>query len=261
MRFQVDRLKVEIHADSESCGEAAAKAAAEALADLNWERESIGVVFATGASQLNMLRALVARRGIPWPKILGFHLDEYVGIPERHPASFRNYLRQQLTSQVNMRAFYDIDGNAKDIHEFCRDYALRLHQADPQLCLLGIGENGHLAFNEPGEADFDDPLEEKVVGLDAVCREQQVAEGWFPSTEEVPERAITLTIPTLFRIPQLLVSVPGARKAQIIRRVLREPVAEACPATILRMHPNATLFLDCESAAKLDLSEAALSVQ
>jgi glucosamine-6-phosphate deaminase len=259
MRFQVDKLSVEIHPDSESSGKAAAEAAAKALSELSQERDTIGVVFATGASQLDVLRALVGHCKIPWKKILGFHLDEYVGIDENHPASFRKYLRDNLTARVAMRAFYEIDGNASDLDGLCRSYMRRFRQGDPQLCLLGIGENGHLAFNDPGEADFHDSQEMKVVRLDSACRQQQVAEGWFQTAEEVPERALTLTIPTLLRIPRLIVSVPCDRKAQIVRRVLQDPISEQCPATVLRTHPDAILFLDAESAAELNLEETFLS--
>ena len=123
---------------------------------------------------------------------------------------------------------------------------------NPQLCLLGIGENGHLAFNDPGLADFNDPEDMKIVALDGECKQQQVAEGWFKSINEVPSQAITLTIPALLRVPKLIVSVPGSRKAKIIDRTLREPISTACPATILRTHPDATVYLDEESAAELD---------
>ena len=127
----------------------------------------------------------------------------------------------------------------------------KLRAASPQLCLLGIGENGHLAFNDPAEANFDDPEVIKVVTLDTMCRQQQLAEGWFKSLEEVPERALTLTIPTLFKVPKLIVSVPGIRKATIVRRALEEPISTNFPATILRTHPDATLYLDPESASEL----------
>jgi glucosamine-6-phosphate deaminase len=133
-----------------------------------------------------------------------------------------------------------------------REYVQKLWAADPQLCLLGIGENGHLAFNDPAEANFNDPDAMKVVTLDAECREQQLAEGWFKTLEEVPERALTLTISTLLKIPKLIVSVPGPRKAQSVRRTLEEPVSTACPATILRTHPDVTLYLDRDSAAQLN---------
>ncbi len=261
IRFQANQLNVEIHPDSESAGRAAAEAASGILAEQTANRHIVGVIFATGASQLDILNALVGRRDIPWSKINGFHLDEYVGIDENHPASFRRYLRENLTSRVSMHAFSEIDGNAQDLDRLCQLYASRLREADPQLCLLGIGENGHLAFNDPGEADFHDPQGMKVVNLDEACREQQVAEGWFGTLEEVPERALTLTIPTIFRIPRLILTVPGERKAQIVRRALHDSISEDCPATILRTHPNAKLFLDVESAAELDLKNVALSAR
>lgn len=151
-----------------------------------------------------------------------------------------------------MQEFYEVDETAKDTEQVCRDYSEALRAANPQLCLLGIGENGHLAFNDPPVADFDDPLDVKVVSLDTVCRQQQAAEGWFASLEDVPERAISLTIPALFRVPRLIVSVPGHREAHIVRRALEEPISTNCPATILRTHPNATIYLDRESAVDLD---------
>jgi glucosamine-6-phosphate deaminase len=151
-----------------------------------------------------------------------------------------------------MKEFFEIDGTAPNPEQTCRDYAAKLQSVNPQLCLLGIGENGHLAFNDPGEADFNDPLDMKIVHLDTACRKQQTAEGWFANFEDVPERAITLTIPTLFRVPRLILSVPGSRKAAIIRRTLVDPISTDCPATLLRTHPNATLYLDPESAAELE---------
>jgi glucosamine-6-phosphate deaminase len=252
IRFQVGTLKVEIHPDSKSSGKAAAEAAARLLRELALERDSIGVIFATGASQLDALRIMVSQREIPWNKILGFHLDEYIGLDETHPASFRRYLREHLTTRVSMREFFEIDAGSPDPDAACRRYVERLREGDPQLCLLGIGENGHLAFNDPEEADFHDPADMKAVTLDWACRQQQVAEGWFESVEEVPQRALTLTIPALFRTPRLIVSVPGRRKAQIVRRTLEEAVSTNCPATVLRTHPAATLYLDPESAAELN---------
>lgn len=256
IRFQASSLDVEIHPDSQQAGQAAAQAASQWLRSLADKRESIGVVFATGASQLDTLRAIVAGSLLPWNKIDGFHLDEYVGLDENHPASFRRYLRERLTEQVAMRSFREIDGGTSDPEALCRDYAEALAKADPQLCLLGIGENGHLAFNDPQEADFHDPRAMKVVTLDRECREQQSAEGWFRSLSEVPERALTVTIPTMLRIPRLIVTVPGTRKAHIVYRSLSEPISTRCPATILRTHPNATLYLDRESAAELEPLEA-----
>lgn len=251
-RFKVGTLKVEIHSNRQASAEAAARTAADTLRRLDRLRESIGVIFATGASQLDTLHALIATHDLPWKKVQGFHLDDYVGIAADHPASFRRYLRENLTQRVAMKEFSEIDGTAPDLQKVCLDYAEKLRAGDPQLCLLGIGENGHLAFNDPDEANFADPLDVKVVHLDTACRQQQAAEGWFESYEDVPQRAITLTIPTLFRVPRLVLSVPGSRKAKIIRQTFEEPISTKCPSTILRTHPDATLYLDLESAAELD---------
>jgi glucosamine-6-phosphate deaminase len=178
-------------------------------------------------------------------------MDEYVGIALDHPASFRRYMRLNLTDRVSMLSFREVNGNAPDLDDECRQYGVELRASNPQLCLLGVGENGHLAFNDPGVANFADPVDMKIVDLDRDCKRQQVAEGWFASIEDVPGRAITLTIPTLLRVPKLIVSVPGPRKATIARRTLHEEISTACPATILRRHPNATVFLDYESASEL----------
>jgi glucosamine-6-phosphate deaminase len=252
--FHVEGLKVEVHADKYSLGRASAAAAAEAILDLDRSWDPIPVIFATGASQLEMLAALTGRQDIPWNKIAGFHLDEYIGIDANHPASFRRYLRENLTARVAMREFHEIDGNASDPEGYCTQYAERLREANPQLCLLGIGENGHLAFNDPGEADFHDPRAMKAVQLDAACRAQQAAEGWFRTRDEVPTRALTLTIPTILRVPRLILSIPGKRKAAIVKRALFGPISTECPATILRTHAITNLFLDAESAAELDLA-------
>lgn len=248
---QVGTVKIKIYPSRNASGEAAAQAAAEALKTLDRERSQIGVIFATGAAQLETLRALTAIPGLPWRKIRGFHLDEYLGIDDHHRASFRRYLRENLTQRVSMERFFEMDGSTSDPDAVCKEYVQRLSEADPQLCLLGIGENGHIAFNEPAEANFEDPEAMKVVTLDAACRHQQLAEGWFDTFEEVPERALTLTIPTVLKVPKLIASVPGPRKARIVRRALEDPISTDCPATILRVHPDVTLYLDLESASEL----------
>jgi glucosamine-6-phosphate deaminase len=251
-RLQVGLLRVEIYSSREEAGAAAAQAAAQALVELGNTPGPIAAIFATGASQFSTLNALTAMQGLPWNRVRGFHMDEYIGISPDHPASFRRYLRERLTSRVAMQEFLEIDGNAADPERAANEYARMLRSAHPQLCLLGIGENGHLAFNDPPVADFADPLDAKVVRLDDLCREQQLAEGWFPSLDEVPQAAITLTIPALMRVPRLIASVPGPRKAEIVRRALTEPISTACPATILRTHPGATIFLDADSSRQLD---------
>jgi glucosamine-6-phosphate deaminase len=250
-QFTIGTLKVEIHPDRASMGAAAAAATADALKRTASEAGTIGVIFATGASQLDTLEALTRIENLPWNRVSGFHLDEYVNLALDHPASFRGYLRRNLTQEVRIKDFLEIDGNSPNPEEVCQRYAEALRAAAPVICMLGIGENGHLAFNDPDVADFDDPKDVKVVSLDEACRQQQLAEGWFQSLAEVPGSAISLTIPAVFRVPTLIVSVPGSRKAAILRRTLEEPISTACPATILRTHPDATLYLDQDAAAEL----------
>jgi glucosamine-6-phosphate deaminase len=249
--FCLGALRMNVYPTREAAGIAAANHAAETLKKLGASRESIGVIFATGASQLETLRALVKIEGLPWSKVDGFHMDDYIDLPKDHRASFLRYLKENLTERVAMKSFLPMDGNAPDIDRTCKEYAEALRAADPQLCLLGIGENGHLAFNDPGEADFNDPQDVKVVHLDQPCREQQASEGWFDRFKDVPERALTLTMPTLFRTPKIIVSIQGKRKAHIIRRTLLDPIATACPSTILRTHSDTTLYLDEEAAAEI----------
>jgi glucosamine-6-phosphate deaminase len=250
--MEVGTVKLQIHPDRKRAGQAAARDAANTIRELGRKRGDVGVIFATGDSQLETLGALTSVSGLPWKQVTGFHLDEYVGIAETHFASFRRYLREKLTERVAMKRFFEIDGSSSDPDTVQREYVERLIAADPQLCLLGIGENGHLAFNDPAEADFEDPEAIKVVTLDSDCRQQQVAEGWFEKLEDVPEQAMTLTIPTILKVPKLIVSVPGHRKAKSVRRSLLEPISTACPASILRTHPDVTFYLDEESAAELD---------
>jgi glucosamine-6-phosphate deaminase len=245
-------MKLEVHSSRQAAGAAAAQAAAEELRRLDSLGDSIGVIFATGASQFETLDALTSIPGLPWGKVQGFHMDEYVGLDAHHPASFRRYLRERLTQRVAMREFYEMDGNVADIDLFGREYMHKLDLANPRLCLLGIGENGHLAFNDPDVADFNDPQAIKVVTLDNACRRQQVAEGWFANLDSVPDQALTLTIPTLFRVPKLIVSVPGLRKAQVVRRTLEEPISTNCPSTLLRTHGDVTIYLDVDSASELE---------
>jgi len=250
--FQVENLAIEIHASAKSMGEAAALAAANTMKKFSQAIAPVGVIFATGASQLDTLEALTRMDGLPWDRVLGLHLDEYVGLPAEHFASFRRYLRENLTRKITMKEFHEVDGSDADPSRVCFLYGKLVRAINPQLCLLGIGENGHLAFMDPAVADFDDPQDVKVVRLDADCRAQQVAEGWFNTLEEVPDHAISMTIPAILRVPKLIVSVPGARKAAIVRRTLEEAISTSCPATILRTHPDVTIYLDQESASELD---------
>jgi glucosamine-6-phosphate deaminase len=249
--FRVGNLNVEVHESAEAMAKAAAESAAEHLQALTAQNETVAVIFAAGASQIATLRVLTSIPDLPWDKVVGFHMDEYLGISDQHPASFQRYLRERLESKVKMHQFYGLDGTTGDPEETCQKYAELLHEYSPQLCLLGIGENGHFAFNDPAEADFQDPLDVRIVSLDEQCRQQQVNERWFRNFAEVPSRAMTLTVPALVRVPRLIASVPGERKAHIVYRTLTEEISTRCPATILRNHTNATVYLDPDSAAEL----------
>jgi glucosamine-6-phosphate deaminase len=247
----VDRLTVQIYETDEELARAAAAAAAGAIHAAVQARGVANVMFATGNSQLAFLDALTARTDVDWSAVVGFHMDEYVGISAAHPASFRRYLRERLVDHTHPRAFHSVEGDAPDPEQECARYGalLRAHPLD--LCCLGVGENGHLAFNDPPVADFADPRAVKVVELDEPCRRQQVGEGHFPTLGDVPPSAITVTIPALLRARQVQAVVPDDRKRAAVRAALTGSITTACPASALRTHPDATLYLDEQSAAGL----------
>ncbi|HXQ89965.1 MAG TPA: glucosamine-6-phosphate deaminase [Acidimicrobiales bacterium] len=249
-RHAVDHLEVQVHSDGDAL---AAVAADEAITVLRRAVEARGVahaMFATGNSQLAFVRSLASRDGVPWSDVVVFHMDEYVGIGPDHPAGFQRWIRERISARVHPREAHYIDGLADPDAE-CARYAslLRTHPLD--LCCLGIGENGHLAFNDPPVADFEDPLDVKVVELDGACRRQQVNEGHFPAIGEVPALAVTVTIPALLRAGRVLAIVPEQRKARPVRDALLGPVSTACPASVLRCHDNVALHLDAGSAGLL----------
>jgi glucosamine-6-phosphate deaminase len=245
------RLRVEVLPSRAMMGLAAARAVAEAIRGLIAREGRTAVVFASAPSQNEFLAALRQEPGIEWPKITAFHLDEYVGIDAFHPASFRRFLVDRLFAHVKVAAFHGLDGQAQDLAAECDRYAALLREASPSLAILGIGENGHLAFIDPPVCDFAEPANVRVVELDEPCRRQQVNDGCFPSLEEVPRHALSLTIPLLMSIPRAVAIVPGPAKGAAIRSALEGPVTCACPASMLRRHRDATLFLDDDSAAGL----------
>jgi len=216
---------------------------------------------------LTFLHALRGLPGIDWQKVNVFHMDEYVGIDPAHPASFPLFLRQHILDAVKPGKFYPVPGQARDVEAACREYEalLKAHPAD--LCAMGIGENGHIAFNDPPYADFDDPVWVKVVKLDERSRRQQVGEGHFPNLAAVPTHAITLTIPVLLSAKRILCIVPEARKAEAVEKSLLGPITEDCPASILRQVGHAHLLLDaaaggsCASAAGCRVGRAADVIQ
>jgi glucosamine-6-phosphate deaminase len=250
---QIGELPVSVYASNEDLGAAAAVEAAGAIRAAVAARGVANIIVATGNSQLTFLAALRALPGVPWEAVNVFHMDEYVNLPPGHPASFPAFLRRHLLDYVRVKAFFPVPGEAADIEAACRQYErlLRDHPAD--LCALGIGENGHLAFNDPPYADFDDPRWVKVVELDERSRRQQVGEGHFRGLDEVPTHAITVTIPGLLAAKRVLAIVPEARKAEAVAQSLLGPITEDCPGSILRRTPHAHLFLDSESAAGLKL--------
>jgi glucosamine-6-phosphate deaminase len=248
----VDQLRVEIFTDVLELARSAARAAADALRTAIADRGAANVMLATGNSQLVFLAELVTCPDVDWSRITAFHMDEYVGLPPTHAASFQRYMRERVATNLPFQAFHYLQGDTGDAEQEARRYAdlLRAHPLD--LCCCGIGENGHLAFNDPPVADFDDLHDVKVVPLEPASRRQQVGEGHFATIDDVPTHAITVTIPALLRAHRLLVIVPEARKAWAVRQTLYGPISTEHPASILRRRPNATLYLDLESANLLD---------
>ncbi len=246
-----DKMRVLVGPDSTTSAEAAARHAAGVLREAIAARGVAHAMFATGNSQLEFIEALVGNEDPGWRDVVVLHMDEYVGIGPEHPASFQRYIRERIVERVNPLQAYLIRGDTGDPAGECDRYATLVRQHPLDLCCLGIGENGHLAFNDPPVADFRDPLTVKVVELDHACRAQQVGEGHFASIAEVPERAMTVTIPALVAARAVIGVVPEARKAQPVRSALTGPVSTACPASVLRTLENTTLYLDRDSAALL----------
>ncbi len=236
---------------TEAMAVAAADEAEAVLGRAVADRGVAHAMFATGNSQLSFIEALLSLdRSIPWRDIVVFHMDEYVGMGPDHPAGFRRWIHDRIAVPARPGATYYLDGLARPDEE-CHRYASLLRRHPLDLCCLGIGENGHLAFNDPPVADFDDPLDLKVVTLDEGCRRQQVNEGHFPTEADVPAQALTVTIPALLRAGRVLAVVPEGRKAGPVRSALEGPVTTACPASLLQRTPHATVFLDRESAGLL----------
>jgi glucosamine-6-phosphate deaminase len=250
-RIAVAQLHVVVHPDRHALGRAAAEQAAKVLREAIHKKGHARIIVASAPSQDELIAGLAAAPGIDWSRVTVFHMDEYVGLPASHPASFRHYQQRHLLSEVRPAVFHGIRGEASAVAAECVRYAALLAEAPIDLVCMGIGENGHIAFNDPGVADFNDPHAVKVVELDAACRQQQVNDGCFPDFESVPRQAITLTCPTLLSGRVLVCVVPGARKAEAVSNTLRAPVSTACPATVLRQHASATLYLDNASASLL----------
>ncbi|HOM98810.1 MAG TPA: glucosamine-6-phosphate deaminase [Acidobacteriota bacterium] len=243
-------MRIYILPDRQRIAEVATELAAETLKKVLAEKGEANLVAATGTSQFEFLDRLAEVPGIDWSKVTFFHLDEYIGLPASHPASFRRYLKERVEQRLKPRAFHYIQGDAGDPSAECRRLAELIRRHPIDMAFLGIGENGHIAFNDP-PADFETEEPFLVVDLDEKCRMQQVKEGWFPSLEAVPKQAITMSPRQILRAKRLICLVPDARKAEAVRDCLTHPIDPLVPCTILRRHSDVHLLLDEASAALL----------
>ena len=230
-------------------GAHSAKRCSEILKNAIADRGEARLVVATGSSQFEVLDALVRDHDIDWSRIDGFHLDEYIGIPASHPASFCGYLKERFVDRVRLRSFHYLDGMCDPTH-VCREAGEAIRRKPIDVAMIGIGENGHLAFNDP-PADFRTNEAYHVVVLDEACRQQQVGEGWFASIDDVPTHAISMTIFEILQSTHLICSVPDARKSQAVKLSLEGPVTDQVPGSILRTHPQTTVVLDRAAASLL----------
>lgn len=244
-------LRIHVFSGPAELGEAAAQEAADILRKAIGEKGSARIITATGNSQLETASSLVRIPGIDWSRVEMFHLDEYVGMSAEHPASFRKWIRTRLADVLKPGAIHYLQGDAPDPDEEALRYGKLLDSAPIDFSFIGIGENGHIAFNDPPVADFNDPLTVRRAPLDEACRRQQVGEGHFDSLEEVPKEALTVSCSALMRVKHWICSVPEQRKAEAVRRSLEGPVTTECPASIIQRHPSASLYLDRDSASML----------
>jgi glucosamine-6-phosphate deaminase len=253
-QFRADAALVEIFATRDDAGRAAAEDVGREIASRQASAATARLVFAAAPSQDEFLAALVTRPEIDWLRLAAFHMDEYLGIDANHPASFRLYLYKHLFEPcgIDPDRVHMIPAESRESPlRVCLDYEQSMRAKPPDIVCGGIGENGHLAFNDPPVADFLDPVWVKVVRLDDACRAQQVHDGCFARIEDVPTHAFTLTIPALLSASRLSIVVPGPRKAAAVLATLGGPISEACPASVLRTHPGARIYLDRESAIGL----------
>ena len=248
---QYGRMEVAVYGSNAMVGKAVADDLTAILNAAIAEQGETSIILATGNSQLSFVEALRNEPKVDWGKISVFHMDEYLGLSGEHPASFRRWMREKLVDIVHPRAFYGIEGDAADVEAEMARYGALLEKHQPVACVLGIGENGHLAFNDP-PADFGTHDTLHVVTLVDSARRQQVGEGHFPSLGEVPYQAITLTVPALLRAPHVLGVVPERRKAPAVKAALEGPITPDCPASVLRTIGHAKLYLDMDSASLLE---------
>lgn len=249
--FKADKLSVNIYDTRKNMGAAAAADIAACIKELLGRKSEIYMIFAAAPSQNEMLEALIADKEIEWNRVHALHMDEYVNLPSDAPQGFGNFLRRAIFDRVPF-ASVNLIGTDADSEATCRRYDALLAANKVDIVCMGIGENGHIAFNDPHVADFNDPCRIKKVDLDQKCRQQQVNDGCFASLDQVPTHALTLTIPTLYNVENIFCVVPAATKAEAVKNTVNGPVSEICPASILRTHDNAVLYTDSDSASLLN---------
>lgn len=247
-KFKKDKIRIKIFSSREKMGRAAARSVAKKMMEILKVKRELSIVFASAPSQNEFLEELSRSPGIDWSRVIAFHLDEYIGLKKGDPKSFGHFLKVKLFEKVRPGKVYYINGMARNLEAECQRYAELLKKHPLDIACLGIGENGHLAFNDPPFANFQDPLLVKIVELDPISREQQVRDGCFQNLHDVPRKAITLTLPAILSASFIYCMVPGPSKAEAVRRTLKEPISTSCPASILRQHKNTILFLDMDSA-------------
>ncbi len=252
LHFSAGTARVLVFDSVADSAAAAAGHAAALITEAVRERGRARIIAATGNSQKAFIDALVLQKDVPWDQVTLFHMDEYVGISDTHPASFRLWIRTRIEERVHPKEAHYIQGDAPDADAEAERYTRLLLSDEIDVAFVGIGENGHIAFNDPPVADFKDPKTVKTVALDDACKRQQAGEGHFESVATVPDRAITITCPGLFRARAWITVVPDERKAEAVKAALEGPITTECPASIVRTHPNATVYLDRPSASLLE---------
>lgn len=246
MRVPEKKLSIYVGSSRSDMGLKAAQDVSDELRRRLAKQKGVRMMFAAGPSQGEMLAALVERPGVDWRRITAFHMDEYIDLPRDAPQRFGRWLAERIFDRVPFGEVHLIETD-RNIDFAAANYAAKLGEAPIDVVCLGIGVNGHLAFNDP-PADFNDPASVKVVHMDAICRQQQVDDGCFDSIDQVPKRALTVTIPPMMAADRLFCCVPGVRKREAVRRTLQDTIGPDWPATALRLHPNCNLYLDPDSA-------------
>ena len=250
-KYKVDRLNANVYGSRTDLGVAAASAVGHKIREMLNSKNELRIIFAAAPSQVELLENLSNHIDLDWAAITAFHMDEYIGLSKNAPQGFGNFLRKYLFDRVPIKTVHFIDPEAADPEMECRRYAGLITEAPIDIICLGIGENGHIAFNDPPVADFNDPVNVKIVSLDRACRQQQVNDGCFKTLEDVPSEAVTITIPVFMAATFLFVVVPGPTKADAVFRTLHGPIDTSCPASILRRHIQAVLYLDRDSSRRL----------